>query len=141
MWIRETLTTQERMDTRLMIQRMHPKPDPRRKGRRPSRSAWRHPSETGIEVPRKTAMALAIMGMGISDYAAIAQAAGLSWDQVAGIDLSDDRAVQRLGVVGIPYGHFFNLRNKIRCPLCEGWITVAPCVACDRRAAPSEGKE
>lgn len=124
-----------------MIQRMHPEPVPQGKARRPSRSAWRHPLETDLEVPRKTATALAIMGMGISDYASIAQAAGLSHEQVAGIDLSDDRVIRRLGVVGIPFGHFFNLRNKIRCPICEGWITIAPCVACDRRVAPSEGIE
>ena len=49
---------------------------------------------------------------------------------VATIDSATDRNIRRIGVDGIPSGEYFTLLEKVRCPGCGAWITVAPCVAC-----------
>ena len=93
-------------------------------------TTWRHPQVPSIKVPRRTAAAIAVMEAGITDYETIGSAVGLTSDEVERIDLAIDTATRQLGIKGIPDGVFFDLRNKIRCPGCAAWITIAPCVAC-----------
>ena len=100
-----------------------------------ARSSWSDPADRPIRVPRRTAATLALMQIGISDYAKIALAVGLTEREVRQIDMAKDPAVRELGVRGIPPGTYFHLRRRVRCPQCAAWITVAPCVACQIRAA------
>ena len=109
---------------------------PRSRRRRPP--GWQHPAHHDICVPHKVAAALAVIEMGIHDHQDIGDAVGLSLDEIAVIDRADDHNVRRLGVLGIPFGQFFNLRAAVRCPRCEAWVTVAPCVACDQRVPQFE---
>ncbi len=103
----------------------------RRRSRRGS--SWRHPNDAQVRVPRKTAAAIAVMEMGVTDYRVIAEAVGLEVDEVKQIDLATEGPVRRLGVQGIPAGEFFNLRTTICCPKCGAKVTIAPCVACSSR--------
>lgn len=88
-----------------------------------------------IHVPRRTAATLALMQMGIHDYPTLASVVGLTEQEVKHIDMATDPQVRELGVQGIPFGEYFHLRRRVRCPTCFAWITVAPCVACQVRAA------
>ena len=85
-------------------------------------------------MPRKFAAAVAVMQMGVTDYQLIASAVGLEVEQVQEIDAASDPAVRLLAVRGIPMGHYFNLQTTIRCPTCNGWIHIAPCVVCTNQA-------
>jgi hypothetical protein len=82
-------------------------------------------------VPYASAAAVSLMEMGITDYERIAQAVGLDAEEVERIDMAEDKAIRQLCLAGIPYGHYFTLEHRIRCPKCSGMIVLAPCVACD----------
>ncbi len=71
------------------------------------------------------------MEMGITDYDRIGQAVGLNAAEVERIDMAEDKSIRQLCLAGIPYGHYFTLEHRIRCPKCSGMIVLAPCVACD----------
>jgi hypothetical protein len=92
--------------------------------------AWRHPFQRHIEVPYRVAAAIALMEMGVSEYAVIARAVGLTVGEVERIDLVEDSAVRKLAVAGIPVGEWFRLDHRVRCPRCQAKVAVAPCVAC-----------
>lgn len=77
------------------------------------------------------------MQMGVADYEVIASAVGLKVEQVRKIDSADDPVVRLLAVAGIPMGQYFNLQTTIRCPTCNGWIRIAPCVVCTNQAHDS----
>lgn len=102
---------------------------------------WRHPRHRSIRVPRKAAAAIAVMEMGIADYDTIAGAVGLTVEEIAQIDRAEDTAIRQLGIARIPYGVYFHLQDKVRCPRCDAWITLAPCVACDCRKNPEVAEE
>lgn len=91
---------------------------------------WRHPIKRDLVVPYQAAAVIALMEMGLSDYAAIADAVGLSVEEVARIEGAQDRAVRQLCVERIPIGQYFKLRTLIRCPRCSARISMAPCIAC-----------
>jgi hypothetical protein len=84
------------------------------------------------------ATAIALIEMGVADYHVLAGATGLSEDAIQQIDMAEDKAVRQLGVVGIPHGVYFRLMEKVRCPSCEAFVTIAPCVACDARSQPGD---
>lgn len=98
---------------------------------------WRHPFQRSIEVPYSTALVMALIQMGVSDYAVIAKAAGLHVADVRRIDMVEDRAVRQLGVAGIPHGVYFKLHEKVRCPKCKALVRMAPCIACNTLADAS----
>jgi hypothetical protein len=100
------------------------------KPKEPKRT-WRHPSQRSIEVPYPTAVTVALMQMGIRDYAVIAGAVALTVQDVRRIDLVEDESVRQLGLLGIPHGVYFRLHEKVRCPKCSALLTMAPCIACD----------
>jgi hypothetical protein len=91
---------------------------------------WRHPSKPHIEVPYRVAAAIAVMEMGISDYAVIANAVGLTIDEVERVDMVEDPAVRQLALVRIPAGETFRLSHRVRCPKCQARVGLVPCVAC-----------
>lgn len=92
---------------------------------------WRHPEHRDIAVPCRAAVAIAVIGMGVSDYAVIATATGLTIEEVKRIDMAKDPSVRQLGAVGIPSGQYFKLETTIRCPKCHAKVNLAPCVACE----------
>ena len=92
---------------------------------------WQHPLHEDIRVPRKIAAAIALFQTGITTYVTIAKAVGLSVDEVEYIDAAQEHSIRQLAIVGIPQGDYFRLRQKVRCPKCNSWITLAPCVACN----------
>ena len=83
-----------------------------------------------LRVPRQTAAVLALIETGITDYEILSVAVGLSIEEVRQIDMAQDPEVRRLGIHGLPSGEYFRLRNRVRCPKCSAWLTIAPCVAC-----------
>jgi hypothetical protein len=91
---------------------------------------WRHPSDPRIEVPYRVAAAIAVMEMGISEYSVIAEAVGLTIEEVERVDLAEDPAVRRLALTGIPAGESFRLKRRLRCPRCQAKVGLAPCIAC-----------
>ncbi len=93
---------------------------------------WRHPLKRHIEVPYRIAAAIAVMEMGVSEYAAIATAVGLTVEEVKRVDMVEDLPVRQLVVARIPVGESFKLDNRIRCPKCRAKVGIAPCVACRR---------
>jgi hypothetical protein len=95
------------------------------------RKPWRHPLKRNIKVPHRTAAAIAVMEMGVSDYSVIATAVGLTIDEVKQIDMAEDSPIRQLCCEGIPYGEYFTLEREIRCPKCHAKVRFAPCVACD----------
>lgn len=103
----------------------------RRRAKRPGiNRAWRHPERPGVVLPYKVMATIALIEMGVRDYALIAAAVGLPVKDVKQIDTAEDRHVRQMAVQGIPSGEFFKLTDHIRCPKCSGWIKIAPCVAC-----------
>ena len=115
------------------MSRASPKNEPKRQ------KNWQHPANRKIRVPRKAAAAVAILEMGITDPEKIAAAVDLPVAEVERIERAEDPLFQKLLGAGIPYGVYFPLRQKIRCPKCDGWILIAPCVLCDRRVKPVKG--
>lgn len=96
------------------------------------RRAWRHPAIRSLAVPYRAAAAVALLDMGVRDYATIAQAVGLSIADVERIETAEDRPIRDLCSARIPFGTYFKLDAKVRCPKCSAWIVIAPCIACDR---------
>lgn len=82
------------------------------------------------QLPRNVEATLAVMQMGVSDYATIATSLGISEKEVAAIDLSDDVRIRRMAINGVPAEKRFRLLKPLRCPKCRARITVAPCLAC-----------
>lgn len=95
---------------------------------------WRHPLHRSIKVPYATAVAMALIQMGVRDYAVIARAACLRVEDVRRIDMTEDCRVRQLGVAGIPHGVYFRLHERVRCPRCKALVKMAPCIACDTTA-------
>ena len=85
------------------------------------------------QLPRRAPTVIALMEMGVRDFDEIAIATGLTVDDVKEIDSADDRKIRRIAAQGTPAGTYLPLTNPVRCPNCNGMITMAPCVACDRR--------
>ena len=97
---------------------------------------WTHPRKPWLRLRRKVCAVLAVIQMGIRDHARIAVAVGLTADEVAEIDAAEDEAIRELVLEGIPAGEFFALAKEIRCPICGGRLTLAPCVTCQTRPYP-----
>ncbi len=91
---------------------------------------WRHPLNTNIVVPCKSAAAIAVMQMGISDLLTIGLAIDLDPTLVEAIDSAEDPLIRQLAVEGIPDGEFFKLRARVICPKCKRSVLLAPCLAC-----------
>jgi hypothetical protein len=91
---------------------------------------WRHPLKRSIEAPYRVAAAIAVMAMGVSEYRVIAEAVGLTVDEVRDIDSAEDSSVRELAVAGIPRGESFKLDRQIQCPKCQAKVNVAPCIFC-----------
>ena len=91
---------------------------------------WRHPSRPSIKVPYRVAATIAVMEMGISDYSIIANAVGLSVEEVERVDMVEEPAVRQLALAGIPTGESFKLSHRLRCPRCQAKVGLAPCIAC-----------
>lgn len=92
--------------------------------------SWQHPLKPHINVPYRIAAAIAVIEMGISDYAVIAEAVGLTVEEVRRIDSAEESSVRQLAAAGIPIGEFFKLVHRVRCPRCHNNVGVAPCVGC-----------
>ena len=100
-------------------------------GKRDRRSKlWRHPVKRSIQVPYRIAAAIAVMEMGIREYAVIAGAVGLTIEEIERIDMVADSSVRQLAIARIPKGESFKLENAVRCPKCQAEVGIAPCVAC-----------
>ena len=91
---------------------------------------WRHPGNRAIEVPYRTAMVIAVMETGISDYPTIAAAVGATVEEVQRIDTAEDGTVRQLCCERIPPGEYFRLNKYVRCPRCNGRIRIVPCIVC-----------
>ncbi len=91
---------------------------------------WQHPFKRHIEVPYRVAAAIAVMEMGVSEYSVIANAVGLTVEEIKRVDMVEDSAVRQLALARIPVGESFKLDNYVRCPKCEAKVGLAPCVAC-----------
>jgi hypothetical protein len=91
---------------------------------------WRHPLKEDLVVPCKSAAAIAVMQMGISDLLTIALAINLDPTLVEAIDSAEDPLIRQLAVEGIPDGEFFKLRARVTCPKCKRSVLLAPCLAC-----------
>ena len=70
------------------------------------------------------------MEMGISEYSVIADAVGLSVEEIERVDMVEDPAVRQLALAGIPVGESFKLRRRLRCPKCQAKVGLVPCIAC-----------
>ncbi|HLA84284.1 MAG TPA: hypothetical protein VJL29_05790 [Thermoguttaceae bacterium] len=106
-------------------------PEPGHGGKRNHRTRpWRHPSKPHIKVPYRVAAAIALMEMGISDYAVIAGAVGMTVEEVERVDMVEDPAIRQLALAGIPAGESFRLSRRVRCPKCQAKVGLAPCIAC-----------
>jgi len=81
-------------------------------------------------LPLRVEAALAVMQMGVSDYAQIASSVGLTEEQVESIDMSDDVRIRSLAAHGVCPDKRYRLVRPLRCPKCRGRITVAPCLTC-----------
>ena len=57
--------------------------------RTPKGRPWRHPLNGAIEVPYRVAAAVAVMEMGISEYGVIAEAVGLTVEDVRRIEKAE----------------------------------------------------
>jgi len=100
-------------------------------GRRNQRTRpWRHPLKPYIKVPYRVAAAVAVMEMGISDYSVIADAVGLTIEEIERVDMVEDPAVRQLALARIPVGESFKLSRRLRCPKCQAKVGLAPCIAC-----------
>ena len=91
---------------------------------------WRHPLKRFIKVPYRIAAAIAVMEMGVSEYSVIANAVGLTVEEVERIDMVEDSSVRQLALARIPVGESFKLDNYVTCPKCQAKVGLAPCVAC-----------
>jgi hypothetical protein len=121
----------ERTEPSCVKQRPPGKASPAQRVKRNQRTRpWRHPSDPRIEVPYRVAAAIAVMEMGISEYSVIADAVGLTVEEVERVDMVEDPAVRRLALTGIPAGESFKLKRRVRCPRCQAKVALAPCIAC-----------
>ncbi len=98
--------------------------------RKPRTRLWKHPREHSIRLPYRMAAAIAVMEMGIREYAVIARAVGLSVKEIERIDMATDGLVRRLALIRIPIDETFKLEARVRCPRCQADVGLAPCVAC-----------
>jgi hypothetical protein len=100
-------------------------------GRRDLRTRmWRYPFKPHIKVPYRIAATVAVMEMGISEYSVIADAVGLTIEEVERVDMAEDLAVRQLALARIPIGESFKLFCRVRCPRCQAKVALAPCIAC-----------
>jgi hypothetical protein len=81
-------------------------------------------------LPTRVEAALAVMQMGVTDYATIAFTVGLPQADVIEIDHADDHRIRHLAVRGLDPEKRFHLVHPIRCPKCRNRITVVPCLTC-----------
>jgi hypothetical protein len=91
---------------------------------------WRHPTHRDIELPYKVAAAVVLMGMGVTDFLAIAALVGLTEEDVESVDSAEDPTIRKLASVGVPGGDGFKIRGPVRCPKCHANISIVPCVTC-----------
>jgi hypothetical protein len=71
-----------------------------------------------------------VMQMGITDHSVIAEAVGLTIEEVRHVDSAADACVRQLAVAGIPSGEYFKLDRYVRCSKCQALVGLAPCVTC-----------
>jgi hypothetical protein len=74
--------------------------------------------------------AVALMRMGRSDYAEIAELVQLTPADVERIDEASEERIRRWAVDGTPAGEFAELTHPVRCSGCGGLIDKAPCLQC-----------
>ena len=66
-----------------------------RGGKRTHRNKpWRHPLKRYIELPYRIDAAIVVMQMGVSEYSVIANAVGLTVEEVERVDMVEDSAVR-----------------------------------------------
>jgi hypothetical protein len=87
-------------------------------------------NSTSKSLPTRVEAVLAMIEMGVTDYATIASTVGLAEEDVIEIDHSDDQRIRRIAVRGLDPEKRFHLVRPIRCPKCRNRITVAPCLTC-----------
>lgn len=86
--------------------------------------------ESPKTLPLRVEAALAVMQMGIDDYATIASTVGLTEAEVERIDHSQDKRIRSLAVHGLAPERRYRLVRPLRCPKCRSRINVAPCLTC-----------
>ena len=91
---------------------------------------WQYPFKPHIKVPYRVAAAIAVMEMGISDYSVIADAVGLTIEEVEGVDMAEDPVVRQIALARIPIDESFKLQHRVRCPKCQAKVSLVPCIAC-----------
>jgi hypothetical protein len=103
-----------------------------KRGPRRNRRAklWKHPLKPHVEMPYQVAATVAVMQMGIAEYSVIAEAVGLTVEEVGQIDAATDPSVRELAATGVPCGEYFKLDRRVRCPKCRVLVRLAPCIAC-----------
>ena len=89
-------------------------------------------------VASRASVVIALMEMGLSDYDKIADAVGLTSADIRRIDMAEDAKIRRLATQGTPEGTYYTLRRPIRCPGCDGKVTLVPCVVCQIRRASAD---
>ena len=94
------------------------------------KAAWRHPTKKNVSLPYTSAAAIALMESGVTDYSVIASALRIDVADVERIDNTEDEIVRKLAVEGMPHGEYFKLHGGIRCPKCNSWIVITPCMTC-----------
>ena len=80
--------------------------------------------------------AVALLRMGRTDYAEIAELVELSPAEVERIDEARDARIRAWALYGTPLGEFAELTRPVRCTCCGSLVDKAPCLACqiDRQA-------
>ena len=74
--------------------------------------------------------AVALMRMGRTDYAEIAELVELTPADVERIDEASEERIRCWAVYGTPAGEFAELTRPVRCSGCGGLIDKAPCLRC-----------
>lgn len=88
------------------------------------------PSEIVERSPQKVGAVIALIQSGVTHYATIARATGLTEEDVRRIDDAKDQHIQDLALRGTGRDVYYHLRSKIACPRCGSIIYLVPCVAC-----------
>lgn len=75
---------------------------------------------------RKVGAVLALLQTGVTQYATLAKATGLSVDDVQQVCADRDAHALEDSAAHV----YYHLRCNITCPVCGGHIYLVPCVAC-----------
>ncbi len=87
-------------------------------------------ARTKRKLPNRSIAALAMLQSGYDDLNLIAEAIGISLEEVQAIDSVEDQRIRNLILEGLPEGFVFRVRKPVKCPNCGGRIDLVPCVLC-----------